>query len=301
MPVPAPEPDVPWAVRRQGATVTNSDAVWPWWSFTKTALAAAVLSLHERGGIELDAPTRFYPATPRQLLAHRGGVPSYTGLAAYRAAVERRAPAWPFEEMLARALAAAPDFAPGEGWAYSNSGYAILRRVIEEASDSPIEAAVGDLVFRPLGLRNTAVVVSTADDHCPLLRAEGYDPAWVYHGLACGPAADAVGLLDGLFEKDRFRLVAQSLVADPTDLGGAVAERPWSSAAYGLGVMCGTMVGTGPVVGHSGGGPFSVSATYRTSGPVGPRSACAFAGGRDEAVAEWAVQRLLTDSSATAS
>lgn len=78
------------------------------------------------------------------------------------------------------------------------------------------------------------------------------------------------------------------------DLGGPVPNRPWASAAYGLGVMCGGMVERGPVVGHSGGGPFSVSALYRVRDETREvHTACAFAAGIDEGRAEWTVHALL--------
>lgn len=283
----------PWAFRRSGEIVTNDDAVWPWWSITKTVLAAAALHLHDERRVDLEAPTRFHPATLRQLLAHTGGVPSYTRLAAYTEAVEKRAPAWPVEAMLARMASEDDDFPPGHGWAYSNTSYTFVRCMIEEAMGEPIERALARLVLEPLGLHSTAIVVSVDDDHCPMLRAERYDPAWVYHGLACGPAGDAVRLLDGILGTDFLRPETRSLLTDRIELGGAVANRPWTSAAYGLGAMCGTMVGHGRVVGHSGGGPFSVAAVYRVDTENDAHVASAFGRGCDEGHAEWIVQKLL--------
>ena len=48
----------------------------PWWSFTKTALAAAALQLVARGQLGLDDRIDGRPYTLRQLLQHRAGVPN---------------------------------------------------------------------------------------------------------------------------------------------------------------------------------------------------------------------------------
>ena len=289
----APAPDITWAARCGAGIEATDDAAWPWWSLTKTVLAAAILRLHEAEGLDLDAPTRLHPATLRQLLAHTGGVPSYTRLPDYAAAVAERGAAWPLDEMLARIGREPSEFAPGTGWSYSNTGYAILRRMVEEATDAPIDHALRSLVLDPLDLPRVAIATTPGEGACAMLDAEGYDPAWVYHGLACGSAAGAVRLLDGLFGGDVLRPATRALLLDATALGGALPGRPWRSAAYGLGVMCGEMADVGRVAGHSGSGPFSVSAAYRVEAPDGPRTACAFARGDREARAEWAVQALL--------
>jgi CubicO group peptidase (beta-lactamase class C family) len=66
-----------------------STDVVPWWSFTKTLIAAAALRLAERGRLALDEPLTGLPYTPRQLLQHRAGVGDYGQLPDYQAAVAR--------------------------------------------------------------------------------------------------------------------------------------------------------------------------------------------------------------------
>lgn len=170
----------PWAIRRGGAIVTDGDGVWPWWSITKTVLAVALLRLFDQRRIALVEPTRFHRATLQQLLTHTGGVPSYTRLPDYAEAVERRTTAWSMDEMLERMARQEDDFPPGQGWSYSNTGYAFVRRAVEEALDDDIAGALGRVVFDPLGLTDTALVLSAEDDHCALLQAERYDPGWVW-------------------------------------------------------------------------------------------------------------------------
>src|SRR5205807_8493923 len=43
----------------------------------------------------------------------------------------------------------------GATWAYNNAGFSILGRVIEVATGQTYEAAVADLVFKPLGLTDS--------------------------------------------------------------------------------------------------------------------------------------------------
>ena len=48
-----------------------------------------------------------------------------------------------------------PDFAPGEGWKYNNSGYVLVGAVIEAASGMPWHAYLKKAFFEPLGMKNT--------------------------------------------------------------------------------------------------------------------------------------------------
>ena len=64
-----------------------ADPPVPWWSFTKTVLAAAALVLVDAGRLTLDTPLAGQRYTLRQLLQHRAGVPDYGSLADYHDAV----------------------------------------------------------------------------------------------------------------------------------------------------------------------------------------------------------------------
>src|SRR5579884_4019976 len=93
--------------------------LFPWWSFTKTVLAAAALRLVEAGKLELDAPRPHKPYTLRQLLLHRAGVSNYGALKAYHEAVARGEDAWPRARLLEAAAADELEFEPGARWNYS--------------------------------------------------------------------------------------------------------------------------------------------------------------------------------------
>jgi len=49
-----------------------------------------------------------------------------------------------------------PLFAPGKGFAYSNTNYVLLALIVEKVTGRPIGAELTDRIFRPLGLRHTS-------------------------------------------------------------------------------------------------------------------------------------------------
>src|SRR3712207_4418620 len=79
-----------------------STALVPWWSFTKTLIAACALRLAEQGRLHLDEPLSGLPYTLRHLLQHRAGVEDYGALPAYQAAVQRGDQPWSDDELLRR-------------------------------------------------------------------------------------------------------------------------------------------------------------------------------------------------------
>ena len=89
-----------------------ADPPVPWWSFTKTVLAAAALVLVDAGRLTLDTPLAGQRYTLRQLLQHRAGVPDYGSLADYHDAVRRVEPPWPVADCSSRMNSHAPESDP---------------------------------------------------------------------------------------------------------------------------------------------------------------------------------------------
>jgi len=157
-------------------------------------------------------------------------------------------------------------FESGQGWAYSNIGYLIVRERIEAATGAPLGEALRALVFAPLGVE--AFLVETREQAAALPGlADGYQPGWVYHGLLAGAPGEAARLLDGLLSG---RLLSSALLAEmmrSRSLDVPLGDRPWTAAGYGLGLMIPT--GGGRVLaGHTGGGPSSSIAVYGAPGRV---------------------------------
>jgi hypothetical protein len=147
----------------------------------------------------------------------------------------------------------------------------------------------------PLGIGGVTLA-ERPEDFGGLPGSADYDPGWVFHGCLVGTSAAAARLLAGLMDG---RLLSAEMLAEMRrchPLGGAIEGRPWLRHGYGQGLMCGEMArrdsGAVPVVGHTGGGPFSVAAVYRAGGAA-PVTVAAFAAGADVAAAERAVAARL--------
>jgi D-alanyl-D-alanine carboxypeptidase len=266
----------------------------PWWSFTKTALAAAALQLVGRGHFRLDESINGRPFTLRQLLQHRAGVPNYGGLASYQEAVRCSEKPWEVAELLDRVAANRLDFESGQGWRYSNVGYLYVRQLIEKAVGQDIGPALRYLLFDGLGLESVRLATGAEDlANTAWGNRAGYDPGWVYHGLLIGTPADAARFLHGLMSGD---VLPPELLTEMTTrhaIGDrSLPGRPWETIGYGLGLMIGRMASAGIAIGHSGAGPESVSAVYHFGDRPSPCTIAAFASGDEEGAAEKEVARL---------
>jgi CubicO group peptidase (beta-lactamase class C family) len=275
-------------------TTEQPDALVPWWSITKTVLAAASLSLVRDGLVGLDDAVPEGPFTLRQLLRHEAGLADYGELTEYHTAVARNETPWPASEMLQRLDAARLRYAPGAGWRYSNVGYLYVARLVERVTGLALEEALIQRVLAPLGLSSARLARTQADLAGVCLgSARTYDPGWVYHGLLVGPLAEAALLLDRLLAG---HLLPQSLLRDMQTvrtLGGPIPGRPWISPGYGLGLMQGPENGGLTLSGHTGAGPGSVVAVYRSTLGDDTASCAVFLEGSDEGAAEAEVARRL--------
>jgi len=174
-----------------GALISDDSRgqLFPWWSLSKTVLAACVLELVARGAWALDGPLPGRRWTLRQLLQHRAGVPNYGRLAAYHEAVARGGEPWTVDDLLER-VGTELDFSPGAGWSYSNVGYFLVRQLIEETMDAEIRGALQRLIFDPLDRGSARLANEPGDlDRTAWGNSVGYHPGWVYHGLVIGTPA----------------------------------------------------------------------------------------------------------------
>ncbi|MFJ8086473.1 serine hydrolase domain-containing protein [Streptomyces sp. NPDC096205] len=138
-------------------------------STSKTLVATVVLQLEAEGRLSLDDTVdHWLPGvvrghgndgrriTVRQLLQHTSGIhddlPGYTTPEEY---YEQRHDLYSAEQLIARAMAHAPDFRPGKGWAYSNTGYVLLDLIVQKATGRPAHQEIEDRILRPLGLHGT--------------------------------------------------------------------------------------------------------------------------------------------------
>src|SRR3954465_3334473 len=117
-----------------GKVTGDASVLVPGWSIAKTAIAPCALVLVAGRRLDLDRIMPGRRFNLRQLLQHTSGLPCYTESDAYEVAVERHDDPWSEDRLLAHIDAAKLLFEPGQGWSYSNTGYFLVRRLIEQVT-----------------------------------------------------------------------------------------------------------------------------------------------------------------------
>lgn len=133
-------------------------------SVSKTLTAACVLSLYDEGLLDLeDSLYQYIPsyenidstATIRQLLQHTSGIYNYTNHVAFFPVISASPDAvdstWEASSVL-ETFVLAPDFAPGQGWNYSNTGFVILGEIITAVTGNEYYDEIRTRFLEPLGL-----------------------------------------------------------------------------------------------------------------------------------------------------
>jgi CubicO group peptidase (beta-lactamase class C family) len=143
-------------------------------SITKQFTAASILLLEERGKLKLEDPIKkFFSGAPaawdgvtlRHLLTHTSGIPNFTSFPEYQK-VKMTNTSRP--DLIGLFKDSPLEFAPGEKWAYSNSGYLLLGYTIEKAAGVAYDEFVQTNIFKPLGMQdsgydsNTTVIARRA-------------------------------------------------------------------------------------------------------------------------------------------
>ena len=230
-------------------------------SITKQFTAAAIMQLREAGKIDLDAKLATYlPGAPhageitiRQLLTHTSGLHEYLDVVG---AAQAGRPTTP-EGILATIAAMPLDFAPGTKWAYSNTNYILLGRVIEAVSKEPYERYVREHLLAPAGMTQTATIAqeSTLPDmaHGYVYRKGAIVPA---PPLASSWAWSAGDLVSTVADLQRWNAaLASGKIVSPQDytlMSTPQAPTGRPNAGYGFGLMVDTFEGQ-PRIWHNGG------------------------------------------------
>ncbi|HXX99828.1 MAG TPA: serine hydrolase domain-containing protein [Candidatus Limnocylindrales bacterium] len=137
-------------------------------SVGKQFTSMAVMMLVEEGKMGLDDKlTEHIPESPavwkdisiRNLLTHTSGIADYAGDVGPmgRGVIDLRKDYT--EKELVQAFAKLPmEFAPGEKWSYSNTGYALLGIVIHRVTGRFYGDLLQERIFRPLGMNATRII-----------------------------------------------------------------------------------------------------------------------------------------------
>lgn len=125
-------------------------------SMVKQFVAAATLLLVEDGKLSLTADIHEYlPELPDyghtitidHLMTHTSGVRDWTGIRMFSSEDD---------DALTMVLRqSALNFAPGEEWSYSNSGYVLLKEIVARVSGNSFGEFVQKRLFDPLGMKQT--------------------------------------------------------------------------------------------------------------------------------------------------
>jgi D-alanyl-D-alanine carboxypeptidase len=241
------------------------DTVFQLGSITKQFTATAIMMLVDEGKVRLDEriptyvsglPAAWASATVRHLLTHTSGIKGYTEVPNFhKITVSDASP-----EEVVKTVADYPlQFQPGEKWAYSNTGYYLLGRIIEKASGKSYADFLQERIFRPLQM--TATRVNDLQD--------------IIDNRACGYSWQRGTLRNGDTISMTWPYAAGALVSTVVDLAKwdaalstdkllkkAPLEQMWTPAklsdgkpaTYGFGWFIETIAGH-RMIGHGGGIP----------------------------------------------
>lgn len=153
----------------------DADTLFRVGSVSKLFTDLAVVALHERGALDLDAPTGdslpgFAPAPGPEGAAGEDAPITLRQLMAHRAGLVREPPVGHYFDDSSPSLRETVDsldgvplvFSPGERQKYSNAGIAVVGRVLEVAAGKPFAEAVTEAVLAPLGLDSSSFDLAAA-------------------------------------------------------------------------------------------------------------------------------------------
>ena len=293
-----------WTSDGARAGVLAADAQFPIYSITKTLTAICALRLSEVGAVTLTDKVKTWCSdlelpddiTIAHLLRHTSGLGDYGPLPEYHDAVRSR-PSYPWrrQQFLDAVLSRGMLFTPGDGWAYSNIGYMLLREVLQRVTGRTFAETVHDFVVAPLALQTTRVV-ETIDGwsacvpgYGPEVDVDGrvvdvrrvYHPGWCAPGVVVSTAEDVTLVIDALLAG---QILAPPALKEMLTLVPIPADAPGAAYRYGMGIASDGASPRGLNYGHGGGGPgYDLDVTILPDSPLGRLAIAVFvsnSGGR---------------------
>ncbi|MFI5618872.1 serine hydrolase domain-containing protein [Streptomyces sp. NPDC051567] len=260
-------------------------------SITKTFVSTTVLKLEAEGKLGLDDTVdKWLPGlvsgnghdgskvTIRQLLNHTSGIYNYTQSAEFDEThggerfLKHRYDDYTPEQVIGTAMRYAPAFAPGTGWGYSNTNYALAGLIIEKSTGNSYAQEVDRRILRPLGLRDTEVPGSrsalpgpSGRGYSKLLGPQGrtYDVTRLNPSMA-GAAGEIVSTTGDLHRFLRALIAGELLPAAQQKELTTTVPTGQPGMRAGLGIFSQTLSCGVEVWGHNGGIHGSVSNAFAT-------------------------------------
>lgn len=244
-------------------------------SVTKTFTATVLLQLAGENRLNLDdSIEKWLPGviqgngydgnqiTIRQILNHTSGIAEYSRSKDFNLMDTKKT--YMADELVKMGISLPPDFTPGKGWSYSNTGYVLLGILIEKVTGNSYAEEIEDRIIEPLELSNTflpgnsTIIPGTKhprgyiqlDGESELKDVTYYNPSM---GLSAGEmisTADDLNkffsyLLGGKLLKEQQ--LKQMLTTVPTGIEGI--------DGYGLGIYETKLPNGVQIWGHTGGIP----------------------------------------------
>lgn len=179
-------------------------------SITKQFTAAAIMLLAEQGKLALSDridkylpgyPMTEVPVTIEHLLTHTSGIQNYTALPGFGKVMTADTSV---DDGIAFFKDAAPEFKPGDRFAYSNSNYFLLGAIIERVSGMAYADFMAQQIFAPLQLTHTVIetgaaagpVIGYTQDRRNVVASPNYSMRWPYAAGALRTSVDDLALWD---------------------------------------------------------------------------------------------------------
>jgi CubicO group peptidase (beta-lactamase class C family) len=185
-------------------------------SVSKQFTAMGIMLLAQRRKLTLDDSVAthipeladYREVTIRQLLQHTSGMPDHMGLADAHWDARNLLTMADLIDLLRRHRLPL-DFPPGERFAYSNTGYALLGEIIARVSGQPYPDFMANEVFQPLGMNDSAAF-NLASARCTLqCRVFGFRKRFLCFGQK---VLYDLNHLDGVFGDGGIYASAEDLV-----------------------------------------------------------------------------------------
>lgn len=132
-------------------------------SMTKQFTAMLILQLVQEGHVKLDSTISDYlrdyrkdigqKVTIHQLLNHTSGIPNYLRIKGFLKNNSRNP--YSIDDFIKQFCSEDLDFEPGSKFRYSNSGYSILGKIIENVTQQSYQEVLTQKILKPLGMNNT--------------------------------------------------------------------------------------------------------------------------------------------------
>ncbi|PEA29848.1 D-alanyl-D-alanine carboxypeptidase [Bacillus toyonensis] len=245
-------------------------------SVTKTFTATVVLQLAGENRLNLDdSIEKWLPGviqgngydgnqiTIRQILNHTSGIVEYARSKEIDFFTNTKK-SFTAEELVKIGLSMPPEFAPGKGWSYSNTGYVLLGILIEKVTGNSYAEEIENRIIEPLELSNTFLpgnssVIPGTKHARGYLQPDGASELKdvTYYNPSIGSSAgDMISTADDL-NKFFSSLLGGKLLKEQqlkqmlTTVPTGIAE----TGGYGLGIYETKLPNSVSIWGHSGGIP----------------------------------------------